>query len=948
MNADRWRQIEELCHATMAREAGDRSRFLAEACAGDEPLRREVESLLAREPAAADFMSTPAAALAPHLLDHASRSLVGQRLGSYAIRSLLGVGGMGEVYRAHDSTLEREVAIKVLPLAFAADVPRRARFEREARILATLNHPHIGAIYGVHDAGAVLALVLELVEGQTLAERIAAAPGGTGLPLVEALDLARQIADGLDAAHDKGIVHRDLKPANIKITPDGVAKVLDFGLAKEATAAGGRTDLAGSREGIILGTAAYMSPEQARGQTVDRRADIWAFGCVLYEMLTGRHAFPGETMSDTIARILERDPDWSRLPATTPPAVHRLLRRCLAKHPKQRMRDIGDVALELDTLDDAPPAPPGPPATVTPWARRRGWLPWAAVIALISGITIRESWRPTAVDNPLANGVFSRFTDWDGTEEGAEISPDGKFVAFLSDRLGEFDVWLSQVGSGHFAPLTRDIPPLAPSGSIVRKLGFSGDGADIWFNPGDGKSLLLMPMTGGTPHAFLREGANTPAWSADGTHVAYVYKPDRDDPMFVADRTGADPHQVLPPGVNKVNNPVWSPDNQWIYFVSGPEPQDEMNMDVWRVRSSGGTPERLTEQHAAVNFLTVLDARTLLYIARADDWSGPWLWALDVKTRVARRVPSGIDQYTSVAASRDGRRVVATVANPSARLWRVPLLDRPADEGEAEPYPLPTATGRTMAPRFGGKALFYFSAGETGDGLWRVEDGQASEIWRNVDGALSEPPAVSPDGGRVAVVVRRGGRRQLSVMSADGTNRQTLAAGIEVEGVAGQGTIDWSPDGKQIVVGGHDATGPALFLIPIDGGAYVRLIEGKWVNPVWSPDGNVIVYAGRSLVGQVDLHAVRPRDGSAVDLGIVWARPGGYRFLPDGTGLVFLPRIHARDFWLLDLATKKTRPLTQLANQGTLRTFDITPDGKFIVFDRSRQNSDIVLIDLPK
>ena len=278
MTPDRWRQVEDLCHAALARAAEERAAFLAKACAGDDALRREVESLLAQEPHAAGFMSAPAAAVAGSaVLDHAKGTLVGQRLGVYTIRSLLGVGGMGEVYRAHDDTLGREVAIKVLPPAFTADPERRARFEREARMLATLNHPHIGAIYGVEEADGVRGLVLELVEGETLAERIAGAGGRgrsarrpvrrTGLPIAEVLAIARQIADALDAAHEKGIVHRDLKPANIKITPDGVVKVLDFGLAKAASTDGSRLrSRRESREGVILGTAAYMSPEQARGQ----------------------------------------------------------------------------------------------------------------------------------------------------------------------------------------------------------------------------------------------------------------------------------------------------------------------------------------------------------------------------------------------------------------------------------------------------------------------------------------------------------------------------------------------------------------------------------------------------------------------------------------------------------------------------------------------------------
>jgi Tol biopolymer transport system component len=243
--------------------------------------------------------------------------------------------------------------------------------------------------------------------------------------------------------------------------------------------------------------------------------------------------------------------------------------------------------------------------------------------------------------------------------------------------------------------------------------------------------------------------------------------------------------------------------------------------------------------------------------------------------------------------------------------------------------------------------MFYLSAGGSSDGLWKLQAGQALEIWRNVDGALSEPPAISPDGARVAVVVRREGQRHLSIMAADGTNRQTVAPSIDVEGVAGQGTADWSPDGTRIVIGGRDAQGPALFLVPVDGRPPKRLVEGNWVNPVWSPDGQMILFAGRSLVGQVKLLAVRP-DGSAVTIPEVWARPGGYRFLPDAKSVVFLPRIHALDFWRLDLITGKQQQLTRLSNRGVLKTFDITPDGKSIVFDRVRQNSDVVLMDVPK
>ena len=937
----------------------ERAAFLTKACAGDDGLRREVESLLAHEHKAAGFMSIPASAVAVStVLDHAKGALVGQRFGVYAISSLIGVGGMGEVYRAHDESLGREVAIKVLPPAFTDDPARRARFEREARMLATLNHPHIGAIYGVEEADGVRGLVLELIEGETLAERIAlveraslgpvARANARGLSITEVLAIARQIADALDAAHEKGIVHRDLKPANIKITPEGAVKVLDFGLAKAPSTDSSHPDLNESREGAILGTAAYMSPEQARGHSVDKRGDIWAFGCVLYEMLTGRLTFPGDTVSDTIAKILEREPDWSALPAATPVPIRRLLRHCLAKDPRQRLRDIGDVRIEIDAIDEVPPAASNAVVPPTPAGTRSTWLPWAALVTLAAGVGVWEARRPvTPLENPLANAQFTRFTDWEGTESGAEISPDGKFVAFVADKAGQFDIWLSQVGTGEFRNVTANTDPMNPPGVILRSFGFSGDGSEIWFSVlGDpGLRKRLMPLIGGASRAFLDEGNNAPSWSPEGARLVYFNNTDG-DPLLVADRTGADARQILVPDEKKVlhnHNPVWSPDGRWIYFVHGLEPTDEM--DVWRVRPSGGTPEPLTQQHAAVNFLAPLDPRTLLYVARAEDRSGPWLWALDVERKVTRRVTSGLEQYTSVSASRDGRRVVATVVNPTASLWRVPLREGIVDDRDVQPYSLPT--GRALAPRFGGTSLFYLSGRGAGDGLWRVQDGRASEVAKGANGSLSEPPAVSPDGLRVAVVVRREGKRHVAIMSADGTNSRTLAASIDMQGAAGQATAAWSPNGDWIWTGGRDEQGPGLFKIPVDGGAPVRVVGGQAVNPVWSPDGKLIVYSGGFFNGQVELLGVRP-DGTPVVLPHLRVRPGGYRFLPNGTGLVYLPLVRSLDFWLLDLATGNQRQLTRLSNQGRLQTFDITPDGKQIVFDRSRENSDIVLIDLPK
>ncbi|HET7696335.1 MAG TPA: protein kinase [Vicinamibacterales bacterium] len=957
---DRWRRVKALFQAAVELAPEDRRAFVSSAAGDDEDLRAEVESLLssdARDAALLDRLPGHARAAPADALGVLASTTIGvtrtrpllgpgRSVGSYEIIGVLGAGAMGDVYRARDARLNREVALKVVAGLSSDDPSRVARFRRESQLLAALNHPNIAAIYGVEESAEPRALVLELVDGPTLADLIAAGP----MPARRALPIARQIIDALEAAHEQGIVHRDLKPANVKVRADGVVKVLDFGLAKALGADAGTAindaphDTAATREGIILGTAAYMSPEQAKGLPVDKRTDIWAFGCVLFEMFAGRPPFRGDTVTDVLAAVVKEDPDWTALPADAPLPVQRLLRRCLVKNPRQRLRDIGDARLELDVENEGPP---DATASRNRPARYAGWLPWAAAVAIaLSAVVIREGWRAMQPPSPLANATFTQFTNWEGNEEGAEISPNGELVAFLSDREGEFDLWVSQVGTGIFHNLTRDVAPLAASGSIVRKLGFTSDGAQIWFNPGDGKPPALMPWMGGPPQPFLPAGTNTPAWSPDGTSFVYVDKARREDQIYRADASNTERQQIFGPGSLKNMNPVWSPDGKWIYFTRGVEPQDETAMDVWRLRPAGGTAERVTAQHLAINFLAPLDSRRFLYVARAEDRSGPWLWSVDVDTGRSTRVPSGVDQYLSVSASRDGRRVVATVANPSASLWRVPLADRPAEERDAERYPLPGPTGFAFAPRAGPQSLFYLTDRGIDDGLWKVQDNRASQLRRAVDAPISEAPAVSRDG-RLAVVVRKQGRRSLSVMAGDGTNAQKLAGAIEIDGAAGQGAADWSPDGTRIVAGGHDEKGPALFLIAVDTGVATRLVEGTWLNPVWSPRGDLIVYAGRSVIGQVELRGIRP-DGTAVALPRVMVRPGGYRFVPDGSALVYVERIQSPDFWRLDLASGERRQLTRLENRGAVRTFDITPDGKYIVFDRARQNSNVVLIELPR
>ena len=963
---DRWQRVKALFQQAVERPAAERDAFLASATGDDAALRREVESLLASDTTDASLLDRvqfgsdgvladlTATIRAAEVHPAAHALALPRQLGPYEIGAPLGAGAMGEVYRARDTKLHRDVALKILPAVFAFDVDRLARFRREAHLLAALNHPNIAAIYGLEDSSGVQALVLELVDGPTLDDRIALGP----LPLTETLTIARQIADAVEAAHEKGIVHRDLKPANIKIDSSGNVKVLDFGLAKAVIPDSTRPDLSAARDGLIVGTASYMSPEQARGQPVDKRTDIWAFGCVLFEMLTGQLAFPGATVSDSIARILEREPDWSALPASTPLAIRRLLLRCLTKDARRRLRDIGDVRIEIDGLDEAVPGA----TELAPVVHRRFARPTlllAAIVAILATtIGVREFSRVTRPqESPLANAHFSPLTQWEGIEGGADISPDGRFVAFIADRAGEFDLWIGQVGTEEFRNLTADLPALGAPHPLIRSFGFTGDGSEVWFSAAPDPVLpkkMRIPIGGGNPRPFLDEGDATPAWSADGARLVF-FRHEPNDALFIADRTGGDarPIAVAPSdarewsgGVERTHthNLVWSPQDQWLYFVHGLFQSRRWTdeMDVWRVRPSSGSPERLTRQGTSVTYLAPLDERRLLYVARAADGAGPWLWELDTRTKATRRVSSGLEQYTSVAASRDGHRLAATIVSATANLWTAPIVDRVVEERDVRAYVVPTA--RAWGPRFGASTLFYLSARGTADGLWRVRDGQPLEVRKGADTALFDPPAVSPDGSRVAVIHQRDGRRRLAMMSADGTAFRGVGESIDV-----QGTADWSPDGTSIAVGGSDETeGPGLFTIPLSGGAPVRLVSGQAFNPVWSPDGNLIVYAGALTTGQVaPLLAVRP-DGTPVDLPLVRVSPRGHRFLPNGTGIVYFPSNTAHDFWLFDLATKHTRQLTRLDRRGLVQSFDLTPDGTHIVFDRSREDSNIVLIDLPR
>lgn len=806
----------------------------------------------------------------------------GVRLGTYEVLEPLGAGGMGEVYRARDTRLHRDVALKILPEAFALSSDRLARFEREAQALASLNHPNIASIYGVEEsalAGQPLtrALVLELVEGHTLADRIALGR----LPIAKALPVARQIADALLAAHEQGIVHRDLKPANIKVRPDGTVKVLDFGLAKmldadagseEVSLAATVTSPAATRAGIILGTATYMAPEQATGKVADRRADIWAFGVVLYEMLTGTRPFDAETVPEVISEILKSEPDWTRLPADTPASVSRLLRRCLQKDRMRRLRDIADARIELDEALEPPIARE---SQTLPAAHRpsRFVVPALLVMTLLLiGVSIR-SWMQSqnrSIAAEIRLEVVTPFSPGEGTIAGGEnvpeslaISPDGLKITFVAASQGRLLLWLRTLDFVDARPLAGTDNAVLPFWSPdSRSIGFFADG-----------QLKRIDIDGSTVRTVTRAPFGVGgAWNTDNT---ILFSALFTGPLYRVSADGGEPQPVttLQSGERNHRLPQFLPDNhRFLFSVLG------THGGVYISDLNGAAPRRIVDAeyakpHVLSNRLLFVRQGTLF--AQAFDTASFELTGNPVPVANETIAFSVSNTGTIVyrGSPRLGRHQFAWFDRSGREISR---LGEPDSEPIGEPALSPderyVATSRELE---GNREIWLFD----------IARGVFSRF--TFETAANHSPRWSPDGKRIVYNSDRSGVFELFVKSTTGAEQteQPLPAATQNNSAS-----DWSRDGRFVLFRNlNPETSHDLWAVSVDGDhksfpvATTSFVEA---DGQFSPDGKWVAFQSNES-GRYEVY-IQPFPGPGQKVPVSNKGGAQVRWSSDGRELFYL------------------------------------------------------------
>jgi serine/threonine protein kinase len=788
MTPQRFEQVQDIYTRAVELPEPRRAAFLHEACGGDSELRRDVESLLTQEESARSFMEEPAVkAAAKTLIQTSPESWIGRRVTHYEILAFLGAGGMGEVYRSLDTKLKREVAIKILPAEWSQDPDRVHRFKREAELLANLNHPRIAHIYGFEESGETACLILELIEGETLADELKRGP----VPLDRALQIAQQIAEALEAAHDRDIIHRDLKPANIKITPDGNVKVLDFGLAKAVTPPGSTspesrspTFVSGaSLPGVILGTVGYMSPEQAKGHSVDTRTDIWAFGCVLYEMLSGQRAFGGESIVEILSSVLRAEPDWTALPEATPAAIRSLLKRCFQKDPLRRLRHITDARFQIEEVQSAPAAPEHAVRAKRRWRERIWWME-PIVFLLIAAVVLRD--RQAKI--PQAPEMRLQIvTPEDAGNAMFALSPDGQKLVFRAQ--GQY--WLRPLDSETSKPL----PGTENSGSII----WSPDSRSFAFSAADQLKRFDMDLNlARTVAGVSGTGMKGGSWNSLGTLLLGLAGDWMPLYSLPANGGNAAPVTRLEPGQTLQAYPLFLPDGRHFLFFG-------------RTRDGQGI------------YAGTLDSKETRKLFDAD--SAP-VFAPPDQVLFARR--------GALLAQRVDLKTLNPVGEPVSISAEV-FVDNSVGSSSVRALVAASASaGGSVAYRAHGQHTQLAWVDRTGRVLALIPGTEENDIREANDLSLA------PNGRTVAFAKTLNGNKDIWLLDLESglPRRFTLPE-------AWDGAAIWSPDGKQLVFSSLRKGVLDLYQKPADeSGMETPLLEsseGKVAHD-WSSDGRYLLY----------------------------------------------------------------------------------------------------------
>jgi Tol biopolymer transport system component/predicted Ser/Thr protein kinase len=945
MNRSTWERLKPLVAEAAERPAAERERFVMERCA-DPVLQREILDLLASPAPLSSIWK--ATALQP-----------GAQVGTYRIEQKLGEGGMGEVYRAHDRSLGRDVALKVLPAALAADPDRVHRFAREAKALAALNHSNIAQVFGFERWDAESVLVMELVGGRTLKEVIEAGRAHRATAVDDALPIARQIASALEAAHEAGVIHRDLKPANVKVRDDGTVKILDFGLAKIFEPAGTSVDSAdattaeytGTASGVILGTAGYMSPEQVRGRPVDRRTDIWAFGVVLFELLTGQRMFAGQTTSDRLAAVLRQDIPWERLPPTTPDRLRRLLERCLARDPTDRLRDAGDARIEIDDILAHPVEPvavAGPAAAVP--RRRRERVAWVTLsaAALAAGALGMNWW--VGHDRQPAAAVWTQFkqlTNDVGEATWPAISPNGDLLAYASRAAGTWDIYVRRVGG------SRSIVVAGDSTRDESAPAWSPDGQYIAFHEADSDGgIFIVGASGESPRRVTDSGFH-PAWSPEGRLIAYCSERVLDytgrvgkSALWVVPAAGGAPHKIYD---GDAVQPAWSPDGTRIAFWG--LPPSSTQRDLFTVPAGGGTAVAVTNDPAVDWSVTwAPDGRHLYFASNRGGAMNLWRIAIDEASGRAAGSPEAVTagaqgELAMPSLSADGRTLVFQSLQVTMNPVVIPFDPETGIAGAPEYLFQMSGEIAPVSVSPDGKWLALNTLGRREDILISRTDGTGL---RNLTDDAYED--IFPTWSPVEPVVtfasdRRDGSASDGAMGIwsirpDGSHRHQVfeRRGLQIPFYDQSTGRLWAFDmgrGHSVTLDGGDASGPQKGVdepqILVDGGVF---------RPTGiSRDGARlagVVFANNNLsgIGWYDLRTGRgPRTWS-------WAEvQDAPAWLPDSTRLVYVRK--NGDLVVRDTRTDQERVLRALPFNVSLFAPAVSPEGRSIFLGAQVRRGDI-------